>query len=253
MRKTTLTSFYFLLVLLTFIHFNGIYSHGTAGETNIKQDTPPSTQNDGPGTPPPAAKREMVMVDPGHGGSDSGVSKGDVVESEVTLDISKLLKGYLEKNNYNVEMTRSADISLFQLSKLTGVTQQKRELDARTNIINSSGADLFVSIHVNSYPQYPGMSGSIVYYNSGLPGSRELAGCIQKRMNSISVPGFTRDTHDTQEADFYLLKNCNITGVLVETAFITNAEEYKLLQQEDYRSELAKAVADGISDYKSYN
>jgi N-acetylmuramoyl-L-alanine amidase len=210
---------------------------------NTKINTPLALQNNR--LPNQAAK---IMIDPGHGGTDSGVDKGNIIESEVTLDISKKLKTYLEDKSFNVEMTRSTDISLNKFSHIND-TLQRRELDARATIINNSGARIFVSIHVNSYPEYPNISGSIVYYNPLMPQSKELSDCIQKQLNGINKFNFKRGTHNPQAADFYLLMNTNITGVLVETAFVTNRNEYKLLSQDDFRSQIAKGVADGIENY----
>lgn len=191
---------------------------------------------------------DKIVIDPGHGGTDTGVDKGNIIESEVTLDISKKLKTYLEDKLFIVEMTRSTDISLNKFSNIND-TLQRKELDARATIINNSGAKIFVSIHVNSFPEYPNISGSIVYYNPLKPQSKELSDCIQKQLNSFIVDNFKRETHNPQEADFYLLMNTNIPGVLVETAFVTDRNEYKLLSQDVFRSQIAKGVADGIENY----
>jgi N-acetylmuramoyl-L-alanine amidase len=215
----------------------------TTDKSNVQSEPSSSPQN----SSLPEQTVE-IMIDPGHGGIDSGAEKGHIVESEVTLDISEKLKVYLEANSYRVAMTRSSDISLYQLSKISD-TIHRRELDARTNIINESGAKIFVSIHVNSYPEYPGISGSIVYYNPAIPQSKELSNCIQNQLNDMDTANSKREKHNAREADFFLLINSNIPGVLVETAFITNTNDRKLLSQDSFRSQIAKAVADGICNY----
>ena len=248
MSRNKKTGVFILFLLLSVVYlqaaFPGVFTiFPRQGQLKISQNTSSSLQNDSS-----IGQTTKIMIDPGHGGTDSGVDKGHIIESEVALDISKKLKTYLEDKSFIVEMTRSTDISLYKLSSIAG-TLQRRELDARTNIINESGAKIFVSIHVNSYPEYPNMSGSIVYYNPLMPQSKELSSCIQKQLNGINVVNFKRDTHNTQEADFYLLKSSNIPGVLVETAFMTNQNERKLLSQDDFRSQIAKAVADGTDNY----
>jgi N-acetylmuramoyl-L-alanine amidase len=65
----------------------------------------------------------------------------------------------------------------------------------------------------------------------------------------MNVKNFKRDKHDPQEADFYILKNSNIPGVLVETAFITNSNDYKLLMQNDFKSMIGIAITDGIDNF----
>jgi N-acetylmuramoyl-L-alanine amidase len=195
-----------------------------------------------------ADQRNIIAIDPGHGGTDSGASKGKVVESEITLDIAKKLKSYMENKSYDVVMTRSSDISLYTLSSIEG-TNQRKELDARSNIINNSGASVFVSIHVNSYPEFPKMSGSIIYYNPYMPQAKELSDSIQKQLNSITVKNFKRRKEVPQKADFYILMNSHIPGVLIETAFLTNTTERKLLMQNEFRLQIAKAIANGIDNY----
>ena len=88
-------------------------------------------------------------------------------------------------------------------------------MNARANIINESGAVLFVSIHADSLPDSPSTSGSVVYYNDKYPKSGELAKNIQKALNSVTA----RQSHDCQKADYYILRNSNVPGVLIETAY----------------------------------
>lgn len=242
-RIALFTLILLLLLIILPLSFTDQINH-KVNDTNIKSESA-STALQNNSIPSQPAK---IMIDPGHGGIDSGVDIRNVRESDITLDISKKLKSYLEKKSFSVEMSRSTDISLYKLSNIVG-TIQKRELTARTDLINKSGADIFVSIHVNSYPEYPDMSGSIVYYNLNMPKSKELSESIQKQLNSISIKNFKRGTHDPQEADFYLLENSSITGILIETAFITNSTEYNLIQQDEYKSKISMAVADGIEEY----
>ena len=189
-----------------------------------------------------------IIIDPGHGGKDSGADKGHVIESEVTLDISKNLMSCLEDKSYEVELTRASNVSLYTLSNIEG-TMQKKELDARTNIINNSGSNMFICIHINSFPKDSSVSGSIVYYNPLKPESAKLANCIQEQLNNIKIADFKRDSHDPQEANYFMLKNTTIPGVLIETAFITNLTERNLLKQESFKEQLAAGVATGIENY----
>lgn len=186
-----------------------------------------------------------IVIDPGHGGIDVGASKGKVEESSVNLEISKKLRDYAADARFNVKMTRSKDISLDYLSKISG-TRELKDLNARTEIINSSKAVMFVSIHVNSCPDSTLPSGSIVFYNDKLPGSKTLAGNIQSALNKVYTGSFKRDTHNSQTADFYVLRNSNIPGVLVETAYITNSQERTLLLTDSFQNKIAKAILTGI-------
>lgn len=189
-----------------------------------------------------------IVIDPGHGGIDIGASKGNAVESNINLSISKLLKTTLTNDAYSVILTRNTDIALSNLSD-KGDTLEERDLNARTNIINKSASKLFVSIHVNSYPESPGTSGSIVYYNDKLPKSKVLAEKIQQELNNITVSKWQRQSHDCQEANYYVLRNSNIPGILVETGFITNEKERSLLVTDNYKAKIANAIESGINKF----
>ncbi len=192
-------------------------------------------------------KNTRIIIDPGHGGIDAGTSKGSIVESQTNLDMSKLLNNYLTECGCNSSLTRSKDISLDSLSRGSG-TRQLRDLSARVNIINTSKAAFFVSIHVNSAPDVPSNTGSIVYYDNKLPESKILAQNIQKALNSITINDFKRKSHDPQTGDYYILRNSNIPGVLVETAYITNSEERRLLATSEYKRKIVKAILSGIRE-----
>lgn len=192
--------------------------------------------------------RYKIVLDPGHGGSDPGTMMAKEKESSITLDISRKIQSLLNDSGYQTVMTRSTDVSLTKLSGIAGTAVQK-DLNARTNIFNNSQSDLFVSIHVNSLPSRPEVSGSVVYYNSKSPASKALAQAIQKELNSFTVNGQKRSQHGIQTANFYVLRNSNIPGVLVETAFATNKQERELLSTQDFRNRIANAVVKGIDAY----
>lgn len=189
-----------------------------------------------------------ILIDPGHGGIDGGTSKEGVLEKEINLDIGKKLRAILEKRGYRVVMTREEDVSLDSGDRLIK-NRHAEDLKNRVETINNSSAHLFVSIHVNCNIKKPKTEGSIVFYNSINEANQPLALCIQRSLNSIMVSGKKRTVHDPREADFYLLKHTSIPGVLVETAFVSNATERELLQKESFRGTLAESIADGIDSY----
>ncbi|HHW32005.1 MAG TPA: N-acetylmuramoyl-L-alanine amidase [Clostridiaceae bacterium] len=195
------------------------------------------------------AKTKTIVIDPGHGGIDFGCSIGNLHEKDIVLDISRSLKKYLEDKGYKVLMTRSSDISLYKQSR-NGNTIQRRDLDARVKMINNANADIFVSIHVNSYPSDTSVNGSIVFYFSDqYVQSKRLAQYIQKSLNSLSLNGNMRMQHKARGEDFYILRKTAISGVLVETAFITNPEERKCLTTNEYKNKIAESIAFGIEKY----
>lgn len=193
-----------------------------------------------------AASVTEIIVDPGHGGVDEGTVYGSLKEKDITLSISKKLVGYLDSSGYRGILTRNKDTSLYKTSR--GGTVERKDLEARVGIINDSRAKLFVSIHVNSNPD-SSANGSIVYYNNSVKGSKELAQSIQKSLNTVKAGSRGRTSHSSETANYYVLRNSDVTGVLVETAFISNATERNLLKTESFKSDIAKSISNGIKNY----
>ena len=190
-----------------------------------------------------------IVVDPGHGGNDSGAALYGVTEKEVVLDIAKKLQGYLSGEGYKVALTRDKDVSLSGLSNV-GDTLEKRDLHARVDIIDNSGAKFFISIHVNCDLQYTKGNGSIVYYDSKGSASKDLAYSIQNALNNITINNKRRMIHNPQSSNFYIINNTKIPGVLIETAFMSNKQERELLKTEGFRDEIAKAIVNGLENAK---
>ncbi len=190
----------------------------------------------------------VIVIDPGHGGIDGGANRNDLLEKDINLDIAKKTCALLEAEQYRVLMTRQEDVSLDGLNN-SSKSRHRRDLNARVDIINGSGADIFISIPVNCIPKSPSANGSVVFYNNKHAGSKELAYCIQRALNGIETPGMDRKKHDPKMADFFLLRNAAIPGVLVETAFISNETEKKLLTGDSFKSSLASAIAQGAAQY----
>jgi len=191
--------------------------------------------------------RRVVVVDAGHGGIDGGTNRGALLEKDITLKTAQKLKKLLEREGYAVIMTRNADVSLDGLNR-SSRSRHKRDLNARVGIINGSGADLFISIHVNSLADDPSENGSIVFYGSRFPQSEILAQEIQNALNGIAADG-CRKQHRALKAGFFLLRFSEIPGVIVETGFITNKKDRELLMSDAFLNRLAEAVAAGTARY----
>ncbi|HEX2925971.1 MAG TPA: N-acetylmuramoyl-L-alanine amidase [Ruminiclostridium sp.] len=193
---------------------------------------------------------EIIVIDPGHGGVDGGTNKDGVLEKVINLDISEKLKYFLELKGYSVIMTREDDISLDHLNS-SSKSRHMRDLNARTNIINKSNAQLFLSIHVNCDLKKPLTDGAIVFYNDRLEQNKLLAYSIQRVLNDIKVNGEKRTIHEPVKAKYFVLDKSNIPGVIVETAFISNNRERKEMVTDTFKEETAKALVTGIERYLS--
>ena len=180
-----------------------------------------------------------VLIDPGHGGEDVGAIAPDsgVHESNLNLAVALALKDeLLERGVKKVDLTRSDENAL-------GATKDE-DMQERGRIIGSTEAAIMVSIHMNSFPSDTSVKGPQVFYQTGDTVSRQLAQAIQQRLDK--AVGTDRDI---QQQDLFVLRNATVPAVLIECGFLTNPEEDKLLQQEDYQRVIAKAIADGIGDY----
>jgi N-acetylmuramoyl-L-alanine amidase len=191
--------------------------------------------------------KTVIVIDPGHGGVDGGANREGVLEKDINLSIAKKLCEKLKVNNFHVIMTREEDVSL-DGQNTSSKSRHKRDLNARMDIINGSGAVLFICVHVNCIGDSRA-SGSFVFYNEKQENSKALAACIQKALNEVKASGAERKAHEPVAADYYLLRGAKIPGVLVETAFISNETERKLLADEDFKQSLADAIAQGAGDY----
>ena len=195
---------------------------------------------------------KTIVIDAGHGGVDSGViHSSGLMEKNINLDIAKQLKELLDESGAYCIITRDRDIELSSLSNIGG-TRHKKDLNARVNIIDQSHADLFISIHVNSFPEDEGVKGPIVFYYSQSEYSKRLAECIQERLNR-EYNGQYKQKHaifnKARGDTYYILRNTKSPGVIVETGFMSNKEDYKLLKQEKFRYFVAYQIYISLGEF----
>ncbi|HET9096479.1 MAG TPA: N-acetylmuramoyl-L-alanine amidase [Candidatus Baltobacteraceae bacterium] len=183
------------------------------------------------------ANPRLIVIDPGHGGSDPGSYRGDVVEKTLTLDISKRLRDILVARGWQVIMTRDDDRDVYAPND-----SAHDELQARDDIANHNGARLLLSVHVNAFMN-AGPHGATVYYYK--PGDLALAQAVDKRIAaelSLKNDGIVKDK-------LYVVHHASMPAALVETAFISNPDDRALLQSPQWRQQMAQALADGIEDF----
>ncbi len=188
-----------------------------------------------------------VIVDAGHGIPDGGaVGVSGSVEQKINLDIALKLKEVLEAKGISVIMTREDENGLWD-DEHQSIRQKKvSDMNNRLNIMNKSHADLFISIHMNSYPNHK-TSGLRVFYAPNHNEIKPLAENIQIRMQDIT--GANTTVVKSADKTLFLMKNPPIPAILVECGFISNPTEEKKLQEADYQARLAWAMADAIEKY----
>lgn len=116
------------------------------------------------------------------------------------------------------------------------------QLKARTDIANSSGAELFVSIHNNSYPQNPSVSGIMTFSRRNDAVSKKISTIINQEL--CRATGWPNK--GIEEASFYVLRNTKMPAVLVEIGFMTNASDVALLKTDAMREKAAQGIYQGI-------
>lgn len=185
-----------------------------------------------------------VVVDPGHGGKDPGMTgAGGLEEKGINLEISLKLRDILEKQGFNVVLTRDTDRGLYD-EDASG--KKLQDLQRRTELIRKAEPLLTVSIHQNSYSD-PDVKGPQVFYFQGSDEGKSLAEAVQKSLNEkleITDPRSVKGN-----SSYYLLKKSPSVTVIAECGFLTNPSEVEKLQDEAYQYKVAEALAEGIEAY----
>ncbi|ADL08520.1 N-acetylmuramoyl-L-alanine amidase family protein [Thermosediminibacter oceani] len=177
-------------------------------------------------------KGRIIVIDPGHGGSDPGAVYSGVNEKDLNLDIALRLKKLLEENGAKVLMTRETDIYV--------------NLYTRAGIANEAGADLFVSIHNNSINN-PAISGTqTLYYPT--PEKKAFAQTIHKAVvETLGLP----DKGLIERPNLVVIRETKMPSALVEVAFMSSSHDLGLLRTEAFRQKAAEGIFKGIFNYLS--
>jgi len=184
---------------------------------------------------------KVFAVDPGHGGYDPGVMRDGIAEKDVALEISLLLRAYLQSAGARVVMTRETDRDL--LLPAAGPKKQQ-DMKNRMQIINGARPDLLISIHVNSITS-PVWRGAQVFHKAGEGNSKVIAEAIQQELKRI----LANTDREVKPGNYYVLNEAKSPAVLVECGFLSNPEEASLLTDRTYQSKLAWAVYAGLLRY----
>jgi len=191
---------------------------------------------------------KVIVIDPGHGGIDIGASYDNLVEKKVNLDIARRLRNLLATKGAKVIMTRYHDTALDHKNQAYK-SRHMRDLKARVDTINNNKAELFVSIHVNSFVGKFKIRGPIVFYQNKKKANQSLAQKIQQRLNQISYKGIDLPENSIRVGNYYILNNSRVTGVLVEVGFINKKVDNWLLTEDKFKDKLVYGIYQGILDY----
>lgn len=173
--------------------------------------------------------------------SDNGVS-----EEDINLKIVLKLQQLLEQSGAEVILTRSDENAIYDLDKKTLRDKKNSDIKNRVKIGNNSSADIFVSIHLNKIPQSQ-YSGWQTFFKDGNEDSKKLATSIQNNLNEAMQKENKRVPLKIN--NIYIIKKVEIPTTIVECGFLSNPEEEKLLQQDEYQDKLAWGIYNGIMQY----
>lgn len=188
-----------------------------------------------------------IVIDPGHAGRNidpGAVNKiSGLQEADITLMISKLLKNCLLEDGYEVKLTRN-----------NWEEAGTDDLSYRTALANSWGADIFISLHCNS-AENENANGYEIWTSPDDTLGDRLATCIYGEIaNEFPyMPGRAdySDGDPDKESRFFVLIHTEAPACLIETAFISNAEDALLLADVAWQESYARAIARGVKNYLS--
>ncbi len=221
----------------------------------------------------PRQEIKLIVIDPGHGGKDPGaIGRSGMAEKDITLYVGLRLRDLIVKHlKKGVLMTRDRDVFI--------------ELEDRAKFANNMGADLFISVHVNSHPQRSTKGVEIYHFGeasdrralevaareNGTPikdtgigweylvadllttkkvqESLELAWTTKKAMIARLDDYYDVEDHGVKTAPFYVLRFTAMPSILAEIAFISNPTEERLMQSDAFLNRMATSIFDGIKSY----
>jgi len=182
----------------------------------------------------------VVCIDAGHGGGDVGCVNRNlgVYEKDITMDIARRLRDLFRSQGWSVIMTRETDRDVSYAG-----SSAVEELSARSEAANRAQARIFISIHCNASVD-PSARGTSTHWNKGV--DYPLAVAIQESL----MAQLGRPNRGVQRNRFYVLVHTRMPAVLVETAFLSNPAEGRLLADPDFRQQAAEAIMDGVNLYR---
>lgn len=180
----------------------------------------------------------VIVIDPGHGGAQPGsISPNGVKEKDINLEISLKVERELRNAGYNIIMTRDEDSTL--------------GLSERPAIANENFADLFISIHGNSFTN-SAVNGIEVWYVTAASDSEKEKG--QVKLAKDVLDEMIKETGANnrgvkKSSGLVVLKQSKMPAILIEVGFLSNAEEEKLIIDDNYQDRIVKGIVSGVKKY----
>lgn len=184
-----------------------------------------------------------IVIDPGHGGVDSGATYAEIEEKHINLAIAIKLFAALEERGYHVILTRERDEALSETSPRKEIgSRHKRDLVQRGDIIRYFTPQIILSIHANSGSSTKN-GGQILYHVNGQ--GYLLAHILQDKLNNLSK----KHEQPLKNRSLYLLNRSNSIALVVEIGYLSNPTERELLLNDAYQQELTNVIVEGIDEF----
>lgn len=181
---------------------------------------------------PSLFKNRNIIIDVGHGGHDVGaIGASGSFEKNITSLTASELERVLKSLGANVYMTRNSDDFI--------------SLKSRTTYSNIMDTHVFISLHYNSFPEQPDVSGIETFYYSDQ--HKKLAQFIQQEMIKVT----NAKDRGTSKGNYYVIRQNFKPAVLLELGFISNKEIEALLHTNGYQKQLVNGIVNGLGKYFS--
>ena len=184
---------------------------------------------------------KIIYLDAGHGGKDCGAISNNIYEKDINLILVKKLEKELVNRGAIVYLTRDGD---YDLANKNVKHRKRSDLSNRAKLINNSDCDLYLSIHLNSTTNST-WRGIQIYYDDNNENNLVLAKSLNNEFEKFSK--LTRKIK--KENNYYMYKQIDKVGVLIEAGFISNPNDNYLLRDNDYQDKLINVIVGGVENY----
>lgn len=189
----------------------------------------------------------VIVIDAGHGKPDEGaVGLYGTTEESINLKISLKLQKLIEQSGGKVYLTRSDENGIYSQESVNIKQKKASDIKNRVNIGNQEDVDIFVSIHLNKFPEsvYKGWQ---TFYQDNNENSKKLAELVQDGISK------TIDVENNRVPlpikNIYIMDHITKPTITVECGFLSNEDEVKKLNDDDYQNQLAWGIYIGIQNY----
>lgn len=207
--------------------------------------------------PGPTVKSEdglgVVIIDPGHGGQDSGTMHAGILEKDLALDVARRVERLLQAKAVSTVMTRTGDHYISLAGRAASANRERDGVFVSIHFDEAkptaAGVETYYAAH--QAPRFPMIASWVPFL--------QTASTAEENFESQSLAGFVQEAlvaktqainRGTRAEQFFVIANVRHPAVLVEGGFLTNKDDVSKLTTETYREQLADAIADGVLRYR---